>query len=347
MKFNTYLVELEYREFSFTENLIVDDKTLNVNFKRIAKDLYTAYFKNQVQLRFMEKIKFKNREKYIFVLLPMISKYNKRKLTKLSKIFSTPEGKKKKNIVLNLLIVEKFLKVEELLNFLSINKKEFVEFLIEMELKKGIKIIDVNRLIITSYKNYLNYLADLNSIIGDYYRNKKKTIKLVDIESKLKLPKSSIFFKYLLNSINVDFPLKIINDNVILQKIVLSEKDKESMEKIVQILRKNKLSIFSIEKILKLSDLMYDEVNDSLWFLLENGEIIQLNEEYFMFNDDLNKILNRMKKYKRNRDENIDIQSFREMTLFNRKNMIILFEYFDSQRITERVGNKRKILLVV
>jgi hypothetical protein len=43
----------------------------------------------------------------------------------------------------------------------------------------------------------------------------------------------------------------------------------------------------------------------------------------------------------------IDIGSFREMTMFNRKNIILLFEYFDSIHVTSREGNQRKILLGV
>jgi hypothetical protein len=72
-----------------------------------------------------------------------------------------------------------------------------------------------------------------------------------------------------------------------------------------------------------------------------------LSEKYYIFNDDLNKILNKLKKYKRNQGEMIDIQSFRELTLLTRRYIIILFEYFDTHRITQRVNNQRKILLTV
>jgi hypothetical protein len=75
--------------------------------------------------------------------------------------------------------------------------------------------------------------------------------------------------------------------------------------------------------------------------------VVQLNERYFIFAGDLHKILNRLKKYKRNQGEMIDIKSFREFTLLTRKYILALFEYLDSQKITERVDNKRKILLGV
>ena len=119
------------------------------------------------------------------------------------------------------------------------------------------------------------------------------------------------------------------------------------MAEIERLLRKNKLAIFSIEDIIKVSDLEYKEINDSLWYLLSDDEIVQLNEKYFIFSEDLDKIINRLKKYKRNQGEMIDIKSLREMTAFNRKNLITLFEYFDSRKITQRINSKRKILLVV
>jgi hypothetical protein len=41
----------------------------------------------------------------------------------------------------------------------------------------------------------------------------------------------------------------------------------------------------------------------------------------------------------------IDFIAFREMTSLSRKYLIVLFEYFDSRQITQRQGDKRKILV--
>ena len=62
MKFNSYMVEFKHKDFSFTGNLLINDKSVSVNFKKAAKDLFIAYFKNQLELKFLEKIKFKNEE---------------------------------------------------------------------------------------------------------------------------------------------------------------------------------------------------------------------------------------------------------------------------------------------
>jgi hypothetical protein len=349
MKFNAYIVELKHWENSFTDSLIASDSTVSANFRKIGKDLFIAHFKTQVEFRFLEKVTSKKRNKEIVVLLPVLSKYNKRKLTKISKFLSNgaPEKREKTTILLKLLTVEKFLKARELLSFLAISEEALIDFLIQKELGKEIKIIDFTHLSIITYETAQDYLKELNTILADCYTAKTKSIKLSEIESKLKLPHSSLFFKYLLQCSRQSFPFKISGNKIVFEKLSLSEGEKGYLDEIEAALKKKKLSIFTIENILKESNLLYEEINNLLWFLIEKGEVVQLSEKYYIFNDDLNKILNKLKKYKRNQGEMIDIQSFRELTLLTRRYIIILFEYFDTRHITQRVNNQRKILLTV
>lgn len=347
MKFNAYFVELDHQEPGFTGNLLIQDKSHSANFKKMGERLYTAFFRKQIPLRFREKISFKNRKNQIQVLLPVLSKYNKRKLKKISHILKESHDMTERDIILNLLSVEKFLRVQRLLNFFTLEKQEITDFLIEMEQSKRIKIIDFNSLYIISYDHFQNYLKELKSLFQYLYENRVNTIKFSEIESKIKISQSSIFFKYLLNSFDNTFSFKILKDKILLQKVSLSEKEKKIITGIESILKKNRLTVFSIDNVLKLGGFKYHEVNNSLWYLVEEDQLVQLNNQCFMFHTDLTKILNRLKKYKRNQGEFIDIQSFRELTLFNRKSIITLLEYLDSQNITRRVGNKRQILLTV
>jgi hypothetical protein len=349
MKFNAYIVELKHRENSFTGSLIATDSIVSANFRKIGKDLFIANFKTQVEFKFLERVTLKKRNKDIVVLLPVLSKYNKRKLTKISKFFSNgaPERREKTTILLKLLTVEKFLKARELLSFFAISSEDLVDFLIQKELGKEIKIIDFTHLSIITYENAQNYLKGLNTILSDCYTAKTKSIKLSEIESKLKLPHSSLFFKYLLQCSRHNFTFQISKNKIVFEKLALSEGEKGSLEEIETTLKKKRLNIFTIENILKDSNLLYDEINNLLWFLIQKGQVVQLSDKYYIFQDDLNKILNKLKKYKRNQGELIDIQSFRELTLLTRRYIIILFEYFDAHKITQRVNNHRKILLTV
>jgi hypothetical protein len=347
MRFNSYFIELAHRETGFTGNLMIGDEPVYTNFKKIGDNLFIAYFKNQVALKFLEKIEFKSRNKSVVILFPVISKYNKRKLTKIAKVLKTPEAKEKKEIIFSFLSVEKNLKVSELLYFFSESKEKMIELLLKKELEQKIKIIDFLNLSITSYKKLQEYRAELKSILSDYVINRGKAAELPEIESRLKLPGSSIFFKYLLYSIDESFSFRVVKDKVIFRSLTLNEKEKEINAKIEDIIKKNKTPIFTIEELLKTTDLNFKEVNDSLWYLLETEQAIQLNKKNFIYNEELNKIINKLKKYKRNQGEMININAFRELTSYSRKYIITLFEYFDSRHITIRIENERKILLVV
>lgn len=347
MKFNSFIVELKHREESLTANVLIAGESISCNFKKIGPDLFIALFKEQVEFYFLEKIEFKKGDKSMVVLLPLLSKFNKRKLTKLAKLLesSSPEGRDKYHILANLAAIDKFLKMEELLDFFSIDREKMVAFLAEMELKKKLKIISIYNLAVTTYENYQEYRDQLNSIFTACYTGRNQVLKFSEIEAKLKLPQTSIFFRYLIHTFTNDFSFRIKKDKLLFKKVALSENEKESLVEVSGLLKKQKLTIFTLDNITKLSTLSHKEANDILWVLIENGEVVQLTEKYFIFASELNKIINKLKKYKRNQGEMIDIQGLRELTLYTRKYIIALFEYFDTQQITTRIESQRKILL--
>ncbi|MCP5104440.1 MAG: hypothetical protein GY950_13720, partial [bacterium] len=218
MKFNAYIVRLKHRETSLTAIFSVPGKSVAVaaesagsespseyvsistNFKKIGPDLFIAQFKTQVELTFLEKFQLKNRDKEITVLLPVISKYNKRKVTKLSKLLANPEELERYHILAALSTIEKFLKIDELLHFFSFHREPLIEFLVEMELKQKFKIINFNSLSITSYENFQHYRDELNAILTQCYTGRTQELKLSEIEAKTKLPQSSLFLKYLVRT---------------------------------------------------------------------------------------------------------------------------------------------------
>ena len=88
MNFNSYIVQLKHKENALTGILRVCDKNISANFKKIGTDLYIVNFKIQVEFQFLQKLELKNRDKEAIVLLPVLSKYNKRKITKIAKFLS-------------------------------------------------------------------------------------------------------------------------------------------------------------------------------------------------------------------------------------------------------------------
>jgi len=347
MKFNAYFVRAEHPDTGFTGTLLMAGRGITVNFKKVETDLFIAHLPRQIDLRFGETYRFKNREKSIRVLLPLMAKYNRRKLKKITDITRAIDSLDFVQIALNLLTVEKWVTLQPLLSFFGIKRQDVLGDLIDLEQNQKIKIIDLNTLHITSYEEYLEYLAKLRHLVQHYQQIRQKTIPFSEIESSLKLSQHTIFFKYLLNSLEAEFAYKILADKVLLHKVSLSEKEKRTIEAVTELLRRNRLSIFAMDQLNDLATLDPQEINDALWYLVDDGVLIQMDGRCFIFEEDLNRIINRLKKFKRNQGDMIDIQSLRELTAFNRKSIIALLEYLDTQGITQRVGNARKILLGV
>jgi hypothetical protein len=347
MRYNAYIVELKHRENSLTESLMANGLTLSANFRKIDTDIFMVNFKTQVEFTFLEKVPLKKRNKEMLILLPVLSKYNKRKLIKISKFLNadTPAAREKNSLLLHLLSVEKFLRAQELLSFFQMDREPLLDFLIQSEVRKEIKIIDFTHLAITRYENVQNYFKEMEALFTDFYTDKTKTVKLTEIEAKIKLPQSSLLFKYLLQGFKDPFSFKITKDKIVFQNLILSDSEKGSVKEIEHLLKINKLNFFTIEILIKQSGLPQQEVNDSLWFLIEKGLVVRLNERFYILKEELDKILNKLKKYKRNQGEMIDIKSLRELIQLSRKYILPLFEYFDSQRITQRLDTQRKILI--
>lgn len=401
MKFNGYIVQLEHKDTGFTGIMTLSESSedgtgtvesnVSANFKRIARDLFIANFKKQVEFRFKEKITLKNRNKDFTVLLPVITKFNKRKLTRISKFLSpnagdiradeidegiedepdmdlpdspgtdheddapadivykkpaTPE-QEKTGLILNLLNIEKFIKVEELVDFFQFEREFITDFLVEKEIAQEIKIITGSGLLIISRRNIDEYISDLSTFLTNCHTTRTKSVKLPELAADIKLPVSSLFFRYLVRRLAPNYSFKVSNDKIVFQHIPLSESEKGHLDEIESALHERKRTVFSIDNLMKFTGHEYDLVNDSLWVLIEAGKVIQLNDKYFIFTDDLGKFTNKLKTYKRNQGETIDIPALRELTQLSRRHLIALFEYYDVQEITLRENNHRKILISV
>lgn len=365
MKFNGYIVQLEHKDSGFTGIMTLkesneagtDTEMVNVsaNFKKIARDLFIANFKKQVQFHFKEKVNLKNRNKDFTVLLPVTSKFNKRKLTRISKFLVPMTGNEKNllqsldrtDILMSLIAIEKFVKADDLLEFFDFPREEFIEFLLDKEVEQELKIIYVSNLTIISKRNIDDYMTDMSTFLTNCHTTRIKNVKISDIASSVKLPPTSMFFRYLVRRLASNYSYKVFPDKIVFQQMPLSEFEKKSLSEIEQVLHECKKTVFSIENLIKFTGHEYDLVNESLWMMVESGQVVRLNEKYFIFKDDLGKLVYKLKTYKRNQGELIDIPALRDLTLLSRRHLIALFEYFDEQKITERVDNRRKILISV
>ncbi|MEI6613379.1 MAG: SelB C-terminal domain-containing protein [Chrysiogenales bacterium] len=347
MKFNAYFVRFFHPQASFSGNIQLAGENIQANFKKIDGDLFVVYFKNQVELKFLQKVNFKNTKSSFLVLLPVLSQYNQRKLKKISEILALIEKQSFSQIIIALLTVEKFLEAGNLLNFFTVERWAAIAVLIEMEIAEQAKTISFNDLFITSWDHFSQNLTALENALRQAYENREKTLKFSQLEKIIKIPQGAIYFRYLLRKCSQMFPLKILPGALIFSQLPLAAEEKECMAEIEKVLKVNKLLIFTIENVQRNTPFSPKQINDALWYIINEDKFMQLNERYFIFSDEYNKIINRLKKFKRNQGDIITIDDLRNLTSYTRKYLIILFEYLDGRNITQRIGNKRKILLGV
>jgi len=345
MKFNAYFVRFVHPQKSFSGNIQLAGENIQANFKKIGDDLFVVYFKNQLELSFLQKIVLKNSRGSLHVLLPVLSQYNQRKLNKLGDILALIDTQSFSQIILSLLTVEKFLELGILLDFFAVERWAAIAVLTEMELAEQAKTISLHDLFITSWSHYSENVTTLENALRQAYENREKTLKFSQLEKTIKVPHTSLYFRYLLRKCSSMFPFKLLASALIFSQLPLAAEEKERMAEIEKALKTSKLFIFTIEDVQKITSFSSKQINDALWYLIHEEKFMQLNERYVIFSDEYNKIINRLKKFKRNQGDIITIDDLRSITSYTRKYLIILFEYLDGQNVTQRIGNKRKILL--
>jgi hypothetical protein len=214
-----------------------------------------------------------------------------------------------------------------------------------LELARQVKIINLYYLFITSWDHFLKNLAAMESSLRQAYESRERTLKFNQLEKMVKIPQETIFFKYLLKKCSRVFPCRLLPNALIFSELPLTDEEKTRMADIEKVLKANKIPIFSFENVQKNTVYSLKQINDSLWYMLNEEKFLQLDERYFIFSDEYNKIINRLKKFKRNQGDIMTIDDLRSITAYSRKYLIVLFEYWDRQNITRRMGNKRQILL--
>ncbi len=345
MRFNAYFVRLAHPQASFQGNVQVGSQSLAASFIKTGDDLFTVHFKGQVELAFREKIDFKNARGSFTVLLPVLSQYNQRKLKRMGEILAGIEEKNFPEIVPTLLTVENFLEMEGLLYFFSLERRQAVDMLTALELARQAKVINLNYLFVTSWEHFLRSLAAMEKVLREAYESRERTVKFAQLEKAVKVPQESVFFKYLLKKGSQDYPCRILPQALVFSQLPLSEDEKARMADIERVLRANRMPIFTFENVQKNTAYTLKQINDALWTLLNEEKFLQLDERYFIFSEEHAKLINRLKKFKRNQGDIMTFDDLRELTAYSRKYLIVLFEYWDRQGITCRVGNQRKILL--
>jgi selenocysteine-specific elongation factor len=78
---------------------------------------------------------------------------------------------------------------------------------------------------------------------------------------------------------------------------------------------------------------------------LDSGEILKVSDEFFFRRDVIDQLVDRVRQFaEKGKDRGIDVPKFKEIARVSRKYAIPLLEYFDREKVTQRVGEGRIVL---
>jgi len=111
-------------------------------------------------------------------------------------------------------------------------------------------------------------------------------------------------------------------------------------DKIVEAIRKGGPQPPLREELPALLGITDKDAKDLLKLLAEEGRTIRINDSLHLHKDTLESIKADLKKYLEGKKE-ITMAEFRDLAKTSRKFAVPIMEYFDSQKLTQRVGDKR------
>jgi selenocysteine-specific elongation factor len=125
-------------------------------------------------------------------------------------------------------------------------------------------------------------------------------------------------------------------------KVSLAVGQQDIQDKILNTYHDSKLQPPYFKEITKTLGLEPSQAKDVLMLIVEKGDIIKVKEDLYYHKKPLQKLQQQLIDYLKANGE-ITTPQFKEMTGASRKFVIPLIEYFDSQKITIRIGDIRKL----
>ena len=87
-----------------------------------------------------------------------------------------------------------------------------------------------------------------------------------------------------------------------------------------------------------------DKVKRLLTTLVDAGEVVKVTDEFYFSRDALDELIAKLRAYSVGGKQAIDVPAFKQLAGVSRKYAIPLLEYFDREKITQRVGETRRII---
>jgi selenocysteine-specific elongation factor len=158
-------------------------------------------------------------------------------------------------------------------------------------------------------------------------------------------------FKSVLDSLSREGKLLIEKDVIVSgsKSSALSPEEVVVKEFLSDSFKRAGLAVPKLDEVLRdaaaLSKLPPVHIRKVFQLLVDGGELIKVSDEFYFRADSVEGLVTGLKAHaEKSGDRKIDVPKFKELAGLSRKYAIPLLEYFDRERITQRIGDSRVIL---
>ncbi|MDM8549499.1 selenocysteine-specific translation elongation factor [Desulfobacterales bacterium HSG2] len=195
-----------------------------------------------------------------------------------------------------------------------------------------------------------NNFGKLKEKLSDYLDGYHKTHPLKpgmskeELKSRLPSVMGPKLFNLMLNQMIKNKEVVQEEDTIRLatHKVSLGTDQADVREKILKAYVRGGLTPPYFRELGKTLDIEPDRAKDVLMLLIDEGKIVKAKEDLYFCKDAVNELKNRMIDFLLS-DGEMTTPQFKDIAKVSRKYLIPLLEYFDSQNVTIRVGDTRKL----
>jgi selenocysteine-specific elongation factor len=234
--------------------------------------------------------------------------------------------------------------IQELGSRLGIHPQDLTIILHKMVENGSIILFDQDTFKAISRSHYEGLKRITLKELKSYHENNplKKGILKEELKSKLPWVVEAKLYNHLLNILSQEGHLQMEKDKVWLSGYspLLEGKQRETKEKIVKVYEESGLQPPTVKDLVSQLSGKEEEVKNILGLLAGEGTLMKVKEDLFFHEQAINRLREQLLAFLVSKGE-IDAPQFKELSQVSRKYAIPLLEYFDSIKLTVRVGDKR------
>jgi len=212
--------------------------------------------------------------------------------------------------------------------------------------KKGIIQVDRENKIYIHENTFDRLMKNIKDNLGRYHKANPLKAGMPREELKTKFPPdmNSKLFSLIINQMIKSKDISAEEETVRLadHKVSLGTDQTDIKKKIIETYKKSGLTPPYFRELTKTLDVDAARANDVLMLLVDEGIIIKTKEDLYFHTDAVKDLQNKLVDFLTSNGE-ITTPQFKDMTGVSRKFVIPLIEYFDSKKVTLRIGDIRKL----